>query len=204
MDFLFLAIYFLSIGFKLIMETKFVLVPLAEGFEEIEAVTIIDVLRRAEICVKTTFLKEKMVTGAHNICIEADCPLDEISEEEFDAIILPGGMPGTENLLKSQQLSSILTNFHKDGKWIAAICAAPWVLAEQNLLNNLKATSYPSFSDKLTMAKYCEDNVIYDGKIITSRGPGTAMEFALTIVKLLSSEDLATTLSQQMIVKDAG
>lgn len=164
-----------------------VLVPLAEGFEEIEAVTVIDLLRRAGIEVVTAGLGAGPVTGSHAITIQPDTDLDSVLDEPFDMIVLPGGMPGTTHLLGDARLLALLRLQADAGRQLAAICAAPSVLAKAGLLAGKRATSYPGFltADNAPGTQVLADAVVRDGKVVTSRGPGTAMDFALALVERL-------------------
>lgn len=164
-----------------------VLVPLAEGFEEIEAVTVIDLLRRAGIEVVTAGLAPGEVTGSHGISIAADTDLASVLEEPFDMVALPGGMPGATNLAADARLLSLLRRSAESGQFTAAICAAPSVLAKAGLLAGKRATSFPGFltADTSPGTLLLEDAVVEDGKVITSRGPGTAMDFALALIERL-------------------
>ncbi|MFH1752853.1 MAG: DJ-1 family glyoxalase III [Candidatus Omnitrophota bacterium] len=167
-------------------------VILADGFEEIEAVTAIDILRRAGIETVVCGLKDKAVTGAHNIKMFADITLDGL-RGGIDAIVLPGGLPGADNLAKSKRLADLIRETHKRGAVIAAICASPaLVLAPLGILNEKKATCYPgmerSFGQEIS---FCEEKVVIDGNIITSRAPGTALAFALAIVERLAGRESA-------------
>ena len=172
---------------------KKALIVLAESFEEIEAITIIDILRRGGIEVTVTSLKEKHVKGSRNIEVIADTAIDKIALD-YDAIILPGGMPGAKNLSASKEVCSLIIEMNNKKKIIAAICAAPAiVLAPLGILDNKTATCYPSMETNFNIrTTYKEDDVVIDGNIITSRGPATAMEFAFTLVKVLSGEELAS------------
>lgn len=179
--------------------SKTVIIPMATGFEEIEAITIIDTLRRAENDVQTVSLNDQLeVTGAHSIKTIADKSITAI--KDFDAIILPGGMPGTTNLLESHLLKELLIQANQDKKIIGAICAAPWVLAECGLLENKPATCYPAFEDKLSNSEVTQNKVVISDNIITSRGVGTALDFSLDCVKLLNGEDKANELAKAMLV----
>ena len=167
---------------------KKVAVILADGFEEIEAITIIDVLRRAEVEVVSVGLMGTSVKGVHGVKIEADKTLDKFDPKDFDMIALPGGLPGAEHLAYSQELQKILKEFDKESKLIAAICAAPMALATSSVIKN-KFTCYPSFESKVKDSGYINSqNVVIDSNIITSRGPATAMEFALELAKVLRGE----------------
>jgi 4-methyl-5(b-hydroxyethyl)-thiazole monophosphate biosynthesis len=174
-----------------------VMVPLAEGFEEIEALTIVDVLRRAGIKVDTVGIVSSMVTGAHGVRITADKKLIEIKPEEYDAIVLPGGNPGYKNLAKSARITEILQKMNEEGKLIAAICASPSVLAKAGILENKRATIYPGMENELPYPR--GDRVVVDGNIITSQGPGTAMEFALKIVEVSLGSNTAMNLKRELI-----
>ncbi len=176
-------------------------VHLAEGFEEIEAVTIVDVMRRADIPVKIVSITgEKIVKGAHNISVSVDILFEEADYGKSDMIVLPGGMPGTLNLGQHEGLTRQLRIFAEEGKWLAAICAAPSVLAKLSLLKGKKATSYPGFKDQMIGAEYTEDRVIQDGNIITSRGPGTSIEFSLKLVEVLKGSQISDAIRTSMIV----
>jgi len=167
-----------------------VLVPLAKGFEEIEAMSIIDVLNRAEIEVVVAGLDELKVEGANTkLKVIVDTLLDDVDVDSLDMIVLPGGLPGAEYLAKSEKVKSIIKALHVKNKKVAAICAAPWALKEAGILEGKKHTNYPSF-EKFTGVEGYIDNqdVVVDGNIITSRGPATAISFALEIVKILKGE----------------
>jgi protein deglycase len=176
-----------------------VLVPLAEGFEEIEAVTIIDVLRRAGIEVVIAGLAPGPVTGSHGIRIDTDLPLAQARAADFDLIALPGGLPGADHLERDPHLRQLLTDMAAAGKTVSAICAAPKVLAGAGLLQGRRATSYPGFLDP-RQVRYREDPVVVDGQLITSRGPGTALAFALTLVETLAGAGKRAELEQRMLV----
>jgi 4-methyl-5(b-hydroxyethyl)-thiazole monophosphate biosynthesis len=164
---------------------KRVLVPLAEGFEELEAVTVIDILRRAGLEVVVASLGESPVTGSHGIRISADTPLAALVEQDFDMIALPGGMPGAERLKKDPRIADIAKRLHASGRPVAAICAAPMVLAAAGLLDGRRATSYPGFLEDAAGTSVTNEAVVVDGGVITSRGPGTALDFALQLVETL-------------------
>jgi protein deglycase len=164
---------------------KRVLVPLAEGFEELEAVTVIDILRRAGVEVVVASLGESPVTGSHGIRVSADTPLAALAGQDFDMIALPGGMPGAENLKQDARIAGIAKRLHAKGRPVAAICAAPMVLAAAGLLDGRRATSYPGFLKDAAKTSVTNEAVVVDGGIITSRGPGTALDFALQLVETL-------------------
>ncbi len=180
-----------------------VLVPLAEGFEEIEAVTLIDVLRRADIQVITAGLNGRQVTGSHGICLQTDCLLDEVLDREFDLIALPGGMPGAQHLNDDTRLFELLQAQAAASRPVAAICAAPMVLENAGLLIDRAATSYPGFLDA-DLVDYREDAVVSDSGITTSRGPATALRFALTLVEQLVGPDKRAALEEKMLVQQHG
>jgi protein deglycase len=175
-----------------------VLVPLADGFEEIEAVTIVDVLRRASIEVVTAALGDRDVRGSHGITLRADVRLDEVSSERFDAVVLPGGMPGSKTLRDDERLRKIVQRAAGAGKLVAAICAAPIALEAAGVLAGKRATSYPG--NELPSARYVEERVVADGSLVTSRGPGTALEFSLALVERLKGSDTANKLRADMLV----
>lgn len=167
-----------------------VLMPLAEGFEEIEAITVIDILRRADVEVIVAGLKTGLVEGAHKILVQPDVGLDEINPGELEGIILPGGYPGYVNLEKDDRVLSMIRKMDREGKCVAAICCAPSVLLKAGILQGRRATISPSGKARLAAcATYSEGRVEMDGKLITSQSPGTAMEFALKLVKVLVGEE---------------
>ncbi len=175
-------------------------VHLATGFEEIEAITVIDVLRRAGAEVKTVSVtEEKIVIGAHNIKLEADMLFAEADYVACKMLVLPGGMPGTVNLGKHSGLTHELKTAANAGKWVCAICAAPMVLGNLGLLEGRKATIYPGMEGHLLGAKPVNAAVVCDGNIITSMGPGTAAEFAFALVEALYGEEKADELRDDMI-----
>jgi 4-methyl-5(b-hydroxyethyl)-thiazole monophosphate biosynthesis len=177
-----------------------VLVPLAPGFEEIEAVTIIDILRRAGITVVVAGLTDGPVRGSHEIAVETDCSLDNALLGDYDMAVLPGGMPGADNLRDDARILDMLRKLARDGKFTAAICAAPKVLAAAGLLDNRRATSYPGFldPDQVPGLELTGLPVEKDGKVITSRGPGTAMDFALTLVENLAGQECRNKLETNL------
>jgi len=165
-----------------------VLVPLAQGCEELEAVTIIDLLRRAGIEVVTAGLEAGPVTGSRGTVLVPDTTLDAVADETFDMVALPGGLTGATNLDADPRLQLVLSRQAEQGRWCAAICAAPLVLANLGLLDGREATSFPGALDtvKHPRIQLSEEPVITDGKVVTSRGPGTAMDFALQLIELLA------------------
>ena len=166
-----------------------VLVPLAQGCEELEAVTVIDLLRRAGIGVVTAGLDDQPVRASRGTVLVPDVTLDEALQQEFDMIVLPGGLPGADNLNNDPRIHGVLEKTAQAGGFTAAICAAPRVLATAGLLQGRRATSFPGALDPVEGFSYTEEAVVQDGKIITSRGPGTAMDFALTLIENLAGTD---------------
>lgn len=167
-----------------------VLVPLAQGCEELEAVTIIDLLRRAGINVITAGLNEQPVRASRGTVLIPDTNLDAVMQHEFDMIVLPGGLPGADHLNGDPRIHRLLKQMTAANKYTAAICAAPKVLATAGLLNGKHATSYPGSIDGIETVDmtYEQQAVVIDGKLITSRGPGTAMDFALTLIEQLAGK----------------
>lgn len=164
-----------------------VIVPLAQGCEELEAVTIIDLLRRAGIKVVTAGLDEQPVKASRGVVLVPDTTLGEVMDDEFDMVILPGGLPGADNLNLDPRIHTLLEKMVASGKPVAAICAAPKVLATAGLLDGKHATSYPGSLEGIATRgmKYETQAVVSDGNVITSRGPGTAMDFALALIEHL-------------------
>jgi protein deglycase len=163
-----------------------VLIPLAQGCEELEAVTVVDILRRAGVDVMTAGLATGSVRCSRGTVLVPDALLDDLLEQAFDMIVLPGGMPGAEHLKNDVRVISLLKNMAAQGRYVAAICAAPMALHAAGLLEGKNATSFPGVLDKLAGTHHYSTNaVVIDEKIITSRGPGTAMDFALVLVERL-------------------
>ena len=167
-----------------------VLVPLAPGCEELEAVTIIDLLRRAGINVISVGLDDQPVRASRGTVLIPDTNLDAVMQHEFDMIVLPGGLPGADHLNSDPRIHRLLKQMAAANKYTAAICAAPKVLASAGLLNGKRATSFPGSIDGIETRDmmYEKQAVVIDGKVITSRGPGTAMDFALTLIELLAGK----------------
>jgi len=177
-----------------------VLVPLAGGFEEIEAVTIIDILRRAAIDVTTVSLRDNPVKGSHGISVTADKSIDEVKPGDYQCIILPGGMPGSANLKKNNDILRLLREISENGGWIAAICAAPIVLSAAGLLKGKTATCFPGYEKDLDGAIISDEPVVVDGKLITGKGAGCAIPFALRLVEVLKDLDTAENLKKSLQV----
>jgi 4-methyl-5(b-hydroxyethyl)-thiazole monophosphate biosynthesis len=179
---------------------KKLIVPLAEGLEEIEAVSIIDILRRAEIEVTTAGLDSTRILGSHKITIEADELLEDLKPNNYDGIVLPGGMPGTLNLKNNPLIISVLQNFFDAGKLIGAICAAPMVLYEAGILEGKDFTMHPGVKDEIPLeAKNVQ--VVEDGNMVTGQASGAAVLFALTIVKKLQGQKKMDEVNQGVLYK---
>ena len=167
-----------------------VLVPLAEGCEELEAVTIIDLLRRAGINVVVAGLQEGPVKASRGVVLLPDTTLDTVIDEEFDMVVLPGGLPGADHLDQDPRIHKLLQRMAEQDKYTAAICAAPKVLANAGMLEGRAATSYPGVIDAMGLpaTRVLQQAVVVDGKVVTSRGPGTAMDFALELIEQLAGK----------------
>ena len=165
-----------------------VLVPLANGCEELEAVTVIDLLRRAGIEVVTAGLAEGPVTASRGVVLLPDTTLDAAMGESFDMIVLPGGLPGADHLDADPRIHHLLREMAESDRYTAAICAAPKVLLNAGLLDGRRATAYPGIIDAAD-ARLLDQPVVVDGRVVTSRGPGTAMDFALTLIETLLGAD---------------
>lgn len=181
------------------MEKKAV-VFLADGFEEIEGLTVVDLLRRAGVLVTTVSVTgQSLVHGAHGIDVQADRLFEEVSCEEQDLLVLPGGMPGTLHLEQHEGLRKVLEKAWDSQQLLAAICAAPSVFGKLGFLKGKKATSYPGFEEALEGAEYLTEEVVQDGRIITSRGLGTAIPFALVLIQNLFDEEKAKEIQESII-----
>ncbi len=173
---------------------------LADGFEEIEALCPLDLLRRAGIETKTVGIGSKTITGSHKIPVLCDITDTELDgNEQFDMIILPGGLPGATNLDKSPVVDNFISRAIKEDKYIGAICAAPFILGKRGLLKNKHACCYPGFENELLGAIVSNDGCVCDGKIITARAMGKSHEFALEIIKCLSGKEQADKLSSSIL-----
>jgi len=177
------------------------LVPLAQGCEELEAITLTDLLVRAGITVTTCGLDAQPVIASRGITILPDTSIDKVMNETFDLIVLPGGLPGADHLRDDAQLQTLIKRHAADNKYVAAICAAPKALAQAGLLTGKKATAYPGVLAALgnSSISISESAVEIDGKIITSRGPGTAMDFALCLIELLEGNNKRKEVSDQLV-----
>lgn len=178
---------------------KPLLIFLAPGFEEIEAISIIDVLRRAQLNIISVSLSgDTSVTGSHGITIQADTLYPDVNLEEAAMLILPGGMPGTNNLNVHEGLKKALKDHATAEKPIAAICAAPLILGQLGLLKGKEATCYPGYEQHLAGAKLSKKSLVKDGLVLTGNGPAVAIRFALNIVQQLRGEELAEELANQL------
>jgi 4-methyl-5(b-hydroxyethyl)-thiazole monophosphate biosynthesis len=172
---------------------------LADGFEEIEALTVVDLLRRVNIDIVMISMTGNLpVTGSHRITTIADALFDDMDFSDADMLVLPGGMPGTINLGEHSGLDTLIKDFAAKNKKIAAICAAPRVLGTKGLLEGRKATCYPGHEETLHGAKVLREDVVVDGNIITSRGMGTAVDFSLAIIRRLKGAEEAKRISDQI------
>jgi 4-methyl-5(b-hydroxyethyl)-thiazole monophosphate biosynthesis len=179
-----------------------VLVPLAEGFEEIEAVTIVDVLRRAGLEVRVAGLAPGPVRGSHGIACLTDCTLDEVQPDELAALVLPGGMPGSTNLAQDRRVLDLVQRLDRRGLPVAAICAAPLALAAAGILDGREATAHPSVRARLGQARVLDaPRVVRAGNVWTSQGPGTALEVSLALVEELCGAPRARELQQAMLAR---
>ena len=172
----------------------------AEGYEEIEALTVVDICRRAGIETKMVSIDESIeVTGAHGISVKMDRCLSNVDFKQLDMIVLPGGLPGTTNLEGCTALMEAADQFYREGKWLAAICAAPSIFGHRGFLKGRCATSYPGFESHLDGAEVTQSAAVADGNIITGRGMGCAIPFALLIVEKLISEEAAAKLAAAIV-----
>jgi len=178
-----------------------VLIPIAEGCEELEAVTIIDLLVRAGITVVSAGLKEGPVTCSRGTVLVPSMTLDQALTQEYDMLVLPGGLPGADHLDNDSRIHQLLSTMSQANKYTAAICAAPKVLASAGLLDNKKATSYPGVIDKMDIPGMSYDSaaVVKDGYVITSRGPGTAMDFSLALIEVLVGEKIKNDVEKGLV-----
>lgn len=181
---------------------KKVAVFLADGFEEIEALTVVDLLRRAKVYVDTVSITDDyIVRGAHGIPVQTEESFGELDFAEFDMVVLPGGLPGTTNLKEHAGVRKIVTEFYEGGKYVAAICAAPTVFADLGILQGKLATCYPSLESEMKDAMFTGAAVTTDGNIITSQGVGTAIDFSLKLVEVLVGEEKAVEIAESIVYR---
>jgi len=179
---------------------KKVAVLLADGFEEIEALTAVDLLRRAKVYVDTVSITDDyMVRGSHGIKVQTEDLFEEVNFAEFDMVVLPGGLPGTTYLNDHAGVQRVVKDFVENGKYVGAICAAPSILGGMGLLKGRHAISYPSFEDKLTGAVITRNAVVQDRNIITSRGMGTSIDFALKLVEVMTGAEKASEIGDSIL-----
>lgn len=175
---------------------------LADGFEEIEGLTVVDLLRRAKIELETvSIMGRKEIMGAHQIEVKADVLFEEADFANTKMLVLPGGMPGTLYLKEYEALRQLILKFNEEEKQVAAICAAPTVFGDLGILQGRKAVSYPSMEEGLTGAEVCYDGVVTDGHITTSRGMGTAMDFGLRLIEILRGKEESEKIAAQIVYK---
>ena len=176
---------------------------LANGFEEIEALTVVDLLRRAQIDIKMVSIDgNETVTSSHSVTVKSDMSIADVNWDAADMLVLPGGMPGTNNLAECDELMSHVKDFAVGGKYIAAICAAPALtFGESGLLNGKKATCYPGMEEHMHGACAVTDEVVADGNVITSRGMGTAIPFGLKIIETLKGEAVSKQIGDAIVYR---
>lgn len=176
---------------------------LATGFEEVEALTVVDILRRGGVDCKTVSITgEYQVTSSHNVTVSADLIFENQEIMDGDMIIMPGGIPGTPNLKAHTGLDKLIRQYHDEGKYLAAVCAAPTIYGEKGLLEGKDATCYPGMEDGLTGANVKTDKVVCDGQFITSRGMGTCIDFGLTLLEKLTDKETADTIGRKIVYYD--
>ena len=183
------------------MTRRRVALLLAPGYEELEAVTVVDILRRANIQCDIVGTREGVIPSARNVKILPDKSVDDIMEDTYDLIVLPGGIDGTENLARDQRVVALLTRHLKLGKRLGAICAAPTVLERHDLVTGKTITCHPVSRDAIKKARISDDRVVKDGLVITSQGPGTAMDFALSLVEILAGKEKVKELKKGLLVE---
>jgi len=180
-----------------------VIVPFTEGFEEIECLTVVDVLRRAGLSVTLASLDGDLVTGRSNIVVQADATLDAVADQPWDLVVLPGGLPNAFLLRDDARVQALAQRIKQQQGVVSAICAAPIALAAYGLLDGHRVTSYPGTEDAIAAlapeAIYCDEAVVEDGNLITSRGPGTAMAFALRLVEKLCGRTKADAVREELV-----
>jgi len=178
-----------------------VVIALADGFEEVEAISIVDVLRRAEVEVVLAGLHDGPVVSARKVKVIPDRNIDSVRADDYDMIVLPGGQPGSDNLNADERVRRLVKEFSQKGKMVGAICAAPYVLADAGIIEGKKVTSYPTYRERLGNVVYQEEIVVEDGNVLTSRGPGTALCFGLAIVRRLAGREKAQTIQESMLLR---
>ena len=178
-----------------------ILVPFADGSEEMETVIIVDTLRRAKLSVTSVAIgNSRSITGSRGVVLMADALWGDIQTGTFDAIVLPGGAVGTQAMINSPELLATIRQFMDDGKLIGAICAAPLALQAAGILHNRKVTCHPAVADELTQATRLSKRVVQDGNLITSQGPGTSFEFALALIAALLDAGAAASVAAGLVL----
>ncbi len=188
-----------SVQTKGVRMKKRVLIILADGFEEIEAITPIDLMRRAGLDVLIAGLSKREIKGAHGITIACDTTVAEIHLQPFDAVVLPGGFPGTSNLLNSDMVLEIVRNNYRENSVTAAICAAPQILDKSGVLNNKPFTCYPSVQEQISHGTFTNEPVVISGNVITGRAAGSSIEFGLSIIASLLGQNSADEVKQKIV-----
>ena len=182
---------------------KKAIVLLAKGFEEVEALTVVDVLRRGGVhCITCSIDGSEEVLGSHSIHVKANNLIEKVDVDKYDALVIPGGMPGAAHLRDSEKVIALVNKFNTERKILAAICAGPIVLGRAGVLEGKKVTSYPGFEGELGAVTYCKDIVAQDGNIITSRGPATAMLFSFKILENLADKEIVENLKEAMLINE--
>lgn len=175
---------------------------IADGFEEIEAITLIDLLRRANYDLKTVSINQNNeIEGSHKIKMITDMVFDDVNFNDTDVIVLPGGVPGVPNLVSENKVLDLIKDFYNHNKYIVAICAAPFVLERAGILSGKKITCYPTWEDKINSAKIKKKDVVVDGRIITARGVGAAIDLGLKLVEIFSSKSDSKILKNSIVYK---
>ncbi len=177
-----------------------VLVPFADGLEEMEAVILVDVLRRAGVAVTTAGLTGGPVTASRGVRLLPDKAWDDIQPDAFDLLAIPGGAEGVNRLRADTRVLDTVRAFHSAGKWIAAVCAGPLVLQQAGILGGRRVTCHPGVATQLTATPRLDDRVVVDGRLITSQGPGTSFEFALALVQCLAGRGQAADLAKTLML----
>jgi 4-methyl-5(b-hydroxyethyl)-thiazole monophosphate biosynthesis len=165
-----------------------IMILLAEGFEEVEFVTIVDILRRADLEVTVVGLKAGPIDGSHGVKIMPDTLVDKVTAAQFDAVVLPGGYPGFVNLGEDERVLKLVRDMASGDKYLTAICGAPSVLSKAGVIEGKKVTIHPGVKDQLVTGSYVDQRVVVDGRVVTSQGPGTAVEFSLKLVELFAGK----------------
>lgn len=174
---------------------------IAPGTEETEAIAVLDILRRGQVDASFVSIEQRQVSGAHGITLTADTTIQELAPSQlFDAIVLPGGLPGANHLDECTQLEEIIQRHHEAGKYLCAICAAPMVLGKRGLLQGKKASAYPGFQQHLTGAQYSNEGVSEDGQFITGRGPAYAFHFALSVLQAVTNKATAEEVAAGLLM----